>query len=154
MDWTATMHRLLAETTTVYRKGAPVIVEQVGDSAVVRFDNYPALPADQPLSEPPATLLDLHYVWVAVDTAAAEQRRPELLTLLGDYPDPASLARGPSYLALGIELDSQEAALRLIALGAALGVWALITPRTLGIEGAQADQMASDGYILCSGTRP
>jgi hypothetical protein len=150
MDWTATIRRLLAETTTVYRKGAPVIVEHSGSSAVVRFDNYPALPADSP----PATLLDLHYVWVAVDLAAAEQRRPELLTLLSNYPDPASLARGPSYLALGIELDSQEAALRLIALGAALGVWELITPRTLGIEGAQAEELASSGYILCSGTRP
>lgn len=55
-----------------------------------------------------------------------------------------------SYLELGAWLGSQELALRLMGLGAALGLWKLLSPRTvmgnlIGEELVQ--QMAGNGYI-------
>jgi hypothetical protein len=45
-------------------------------------------------------------------------------------------------------------AMRLFALGQALGMWKVITPEGLGIEGEDADRMAGSGFVMMTGWAP
>lgn len=141
------MIALIDETTRVYRKGAAVS----RDGPVLTVDDFPPLPTEQPATE---ALVDVHFIWVSVRRAAAEQRTVELQTLLAGYPALDRLAAGPSYIELGGVLGDQGYALRLLALGEVLRLWRLFTPASFGITGARADEMAGSGYVLCSGWRP
>jgi len=71
--------------------------------------------------------------------------------LVEEYPELYRLAEGPSYVEMGVLLDSQELALLLIGLGALVGLWDAITPETLGVTGGSADELAGAGFVLCSG---
>lgn len=146
MDLTA-LARILDATTTVYRKG-PEVVER--DAAGVRVVEVFGCPPPEALPAA-ATRVDVHFVLVGVDMTAARVAEPDLRALLATYPAPDRLAGGPSYIEAGAVLGSQEAALRLFALGEALGLWTVITPARLGITGASADQMAGGGLVLMSG---
>ena len=48
-----------------------------------------------------------------------------------------SVLAGPSYIELGAWIGDQGLALALMGLGSALGIWGIITPQTLGIEGEE-----------------
>lgn len=65
----------------------------------------------------------------------------------GDEPV-ERLLEGPSYIELGGWIGDQGVALGLMGLGAILGLWDIITPMTLGIEGKQADDMMGTGFIM------
>jgi hypothetical protein len=153
-EWAATLTRLITETTTPYRKGDEVREQAVGGLRVTTIDAMPALPTDQPMSEMPADLVDVHFVWVAVQRATAEARKPELMGLLAMYPDLDKLAHGPSYIELGGVLGDQGLALRLIALGGFLRLWRVMIPATFGVTGPRADEMAGQGFVMCTGWRP
>lgn len=58
------------------------------------------------------------------------------------------LAQGPSYIELGGWIGSQQIALQLLGLGTILKIWQVITPKTLSIEGKQADDMAGNGFVM------
>lgn len=58
------------------------------------------------------------------------------------------LAQGPSYIELGAWIGDQGVALCLIGLGKILGLWDVVIPATLGIEGAEAEQMMGMGFIM------
>jgi hypothetical protein len=98
----------------------------------------------------PAHSVDVHFYWVS---AKDNPTKEELLPLLKEYPDQERLAGGPSYVEMGGMLGSQDLALRLIGLGALVGVWEAITPERLGITGAAAQKAAGYGYVMCSGLR-
>jgi len=63
------------------------------------------------------------------------------------------LAGGPSYIELGGWIGDQGLAMAFMALGNHLGLWEVVTPQTLGIEGEQADQMMGMGFIMIAPRR-
>lgn len=97
--------------------------------------------------------IDLHFVVVAVNKAAAERVRARFVEILNNWPNPDELAGGPSYIAVGGIIGDQGAAFEMFALGKVLGLWDIITPETFGATGEQARQMAGMGFIMCSGYR-
>lgn len=113
-----------------------------------------AMPKDNDPAFDGLEKVDMHFVTVAVNKAAAEQERAALVALLNAWPDPERLAGGPSYIEVGGVIGDQGAAFELFALGKVLGIWDVITPETLGATGEQARQMAGSGFIMCTGYRP
>lgn len=144
---TQKVHQILRETTQEFRKGE-VVVEH--DREGVHVKEVYAMPHE---SEADSNLrrVDCHFITVGVNMEAASKRKGELLQLLDDYPFPDRLAEGPSYIEIGGELGSQDAALRLFALGEALELWEVITPEKLGINGPEADELAGGGMVMMSG---
>jgi hypothetical protein len=101
-----------------------------------------------------ATRADVHFVVVAptegfptkealIDVVRGALGEGEFGTMTDE-----DLAEGPSYIALGGWLGSQELALRLIGAVELAGIARAITPKLLGIEGPGADQMAGIGYVM------
>jgi hypothetical protein len=161
---TAKMYRILNETTRQARKGevftgTPAMVDwakNAGDETpapggVLEVFAMPS--AADPMFKD-SELVDLHFIQIAVDRHAAEKSRADFVALLDSWPEPAELAGGPSYLAAGGTLGDQGAAFQMFALGEALGLWSVITPERLGFSGAEANQMACMGFVMCSGYRP
>lgn len=96
-------------------------------------------------------LIDVHYFVVGVDQDSAEACRDDLVALLADYPDPEKLRSGPSYITVGAHLGDQAMAFRLFALGEVLGLWKLVTPALMKLEGEMAEQAAGNGFIMITG---
>lgn len=157
------LYKILAETTCQLRKGeeitgTPELVEEFknlkpGDE--LKGGGVLEIFAMPSVSEAPVELVqvDLHFVSIGVDKAKAEQRRAEFVSILKSWPNDA-LAGGPSYITVGGEIGDQGSALQMFALGQVLGLWTVITPKTVGIEGEDADRMAGMGFVMMSGFRP
>ena len=141
------LHEIIRETTSGFRKGEAIQQKQTGNINVVEVF---AMPHD---SEADGKLIkvDCHFITVGVDKEKAEEYRDELVLILKTYPQPERLAGGPSYIEVGAEIGSQDAALQLFALGQVLGFWKVITPETLGITGQEAIQTAGMGLVMISG---
>ena len=92
--------------------------------------------------------VDMHFVRVAVDRDKAEGVRQVVTDWCDAYP---RLSAGPSYIEVGAEIGDQGIALKLFAVGQVLGLWTVITPETMGITGADADRMAGNGFVMCTG---
>ena len=95
--------------------------------------------------------VDLEFLVIGVDKAAAEKNRAELVEILKTYPQPDRLAGGPSYIEVGAEIGDQGAAFQLFALGKVLGLWDVVTPATMGFTGAEARQIAGSGFVMMTG---
>lgn len=143
------LHEILSLTTVQLRKGAE-ITERDTTSGLHVTEVY-AMPHESEVSS--VEKVDLEFLVVGVNKAAAELHKAELIELLKDYPDPEQLAGGPSYIAVGAEIGDQGAAFCLFALGKMLGLWDVITPATMGFSGQQAKDMAGAGYIMITGFR-
>src|SRR5258708_32527888 len=100
---------------------------------------------------PGLNMVDVHFMTIGVDVSQAAAIKDELVTLLSEYP---KFCQGPSYIEIGAALDSQEDALRLLALGEALGLSQVITPARMGIRGRLAEEIASAGLISVTGFHP
>lgn len=95
------------------------------------------------------------FVDVVVDKARAEQYRGALAEQMRAYPQPERLAGGPSYIELAPNMGmEQEGALRVMALGKTLGMWDVMSAKTLGMDDATARQMAGQGFLMISGYKP
>lgn len=99
--------------------------------------------------------VDVHFVVVGFTEHAADE--PGFVAALraaldgpGEFGPlfTKEFLAGPSYIALGGWLGSQDLALRFMALGELYELWKVITPGFLGVSGAQADQMAGSGWVL------
>lgn len=145
------LNKILEYVTTVFRKGASVEQRQVGDMRVTEVYGYPHV-YDGEIEG--VEKIDCHFIIVGVDKAKAEAVRGQVVFLLNHYPEPDRLKGGPSYIEVGGALGSQEHAFRLFALGQVLGLWSVITPALLHIEGPEADALAGGGMILIDGYRP
>ena len=134
-------------------EGSPELVKQARDGEELTGGGVLSIFAMPHESEagPDLEKVDLHFITIGVYRLKAESKRAELLELLAEYPDPESLAGGPSYITVGAEIGSQSGAFQLFALGKALGLWQVITPRKLGVTGDMADQMAGSGFIMMTG---
>lgn len=152
------LHEILSETTVQLRKGevlegTPELVDAIeaGDKelpgGVVEINAMPHV--DEARTD--IETVDVEFMVVGVDRAKAESHKDELTSILKDYPEPARLAGGPSYIEVGAEIGDQGAAFQLFALGKVLGLWDVITPTTMGFKGEQARQMAGGGYVMITG---
>ena len=144
------LYQILAETCTQLRKGPVVTSEESGGG--MKVITVKAMPHESEWKDGDQfTLVDVHFMRIGVDLTPANERKAELIEILKAYPDPERLAGGPSYIELGGVIGDQGAALTLIALGAALDLWEVLTPATLGITGADADKLAGQGMVNMSG---
>ena len=143
------LYEILSETTSEYRKG-PEVTKEITENLEVT--HVYAMP---PLEEAPETdvMVDVHFMQIAVNKDKAEKVRNELNEILDTYPDPERLRGGPSYIEVGAVIGDQGAAFKLFALGEVLGMWKVITPASLGMTGAIADQMAGGGMVMISGRK-
>ena len=156
------LYEILNETTIQLRKGEVIhgdkpLVDAIKagvesdklPGGVVTFDMMPTVAEAADGLEK----VDLEFLVIGVHKAKAEQHRAELIGLLNSYPNPDSLASGPSYIAVGAEIGDQGAAFQLFALGKVLGLWDVITPGSFGMTGAEAQQAAGSGFIMMTGYR-
>lgn len=93
-------------------------------------------------AKPHLEQVDMHFIVVGVDKAKAEVYRQDII----DYAK-VNIDHEMSYIELGGIIGDQGMALCFMALGQALGLWNVLTPKTFGFEGGLADQMAGMGYI-------
>jgi hypothetical protein len=141
---------LVEKMTTCYRKGPVETIRQETPALqVVEFFGYPH--TDEATDD---TVIDMHFITVGVHPAEPGQTLGEALTEFAAevamYPDQERLAGGPSYIEVGGALESQEIALRWMALGKALGVWGILTPESLGFRGEDAAELAGAGMVMIS----
>lgn len=143
------LYQILEQTTTVYRKGELVEEKKVGDLAVTEVFGYPHT-KDAP--DQGHKKIDMIFVDVVVDERKALTIKEELENILSSYPQPERLAGGPSYIELspncGLE---QEGGLRLMALGEVLGLWNVMSGKTLGLNEEAALALAGQGFLMISG---
>ena len=144
------LYKIIRKTTRVYRKGEPVQRKQIGNLKVVELFGY-----EHTTNVPKADnfeKVDMVFVDVVVDKSQAEKCKDELQRILIEYPQPEKLAGGPSYIELspncGLE---QDGGLRLMALGKVLGLWDVISGKTLGMDDTEAREMAGMGLLNISG---
>lgn len=145
---TKKLREIILAATTQFRKGEAVETKPVGIAS--QSISVYAMPHQREAADG-LTMIDCHFITVGVDQKVAEACRNSLIECLSGYPQPERLAGGPSYIEVGGVLGDQGMALRLFALGAPLDLWKLITPRTLGITGSAADELAGGGLVMISG---
>lgn len=157
----------ITELTTPYRKGfgmtvngrpvgaghafaqatiadAAKVAKDEGLEGVVEIWGYPPIPPDK-------VTIDVHFFHVGIAPHAKQHRDDVVSAIKAEYPDLDRLRHGPSYIEVGATLGSQELALRLFALGEALSLWRVITPKTMGLDGPDADDFAGRGFVMISG---
>ena len=137
--------------TALWRKG-PVFREDTsaGGLQVITIDALPQAPPDAP----GIALVDVHFATVSVEKDLALNARTRIIDHLKAWPSPGRLEQGPSYIEIGGVLGDQGQALRLMGLGEVIGIWKVMTPAHLGVEGTHADNMAGAGFVMISGFRP
>lgn len=104
-----------------------------------------------PDRDAPAHNVNVHFFWVSKDDKCDPDELRRLI--IAGYPDVERLKAGPSYIEIGGALGSQDIALRLMGLGELCGLWDVITPAKLRMEGPIADQMAGNGFVMITGIR-
>ncbi|MDD5192556.1 MAG: hypothetical protein PHH54_00680 [Candidatus Nanoarchaeia archaeon] len=150
---TEKLYDILQETTRVYRKGGVIEERNTGNLHVVEIFGYPHT-SEAPNNEK-YEKIDMIFVDVLVDKEKAKARKKELETLLEDYPQKDRLAGGPSYIELAPNLEvEQEEALRTMALGKALGLWEIMSGKTLGLKEQETLKLAGNGFLMISGYKP
>lgn len=147
---TKRFYEILGETTIQLRKGDAVEKREQPGLQVTEIYMMP----HESEAVPELEKVDLEFLIIGVDKTKAEERRAELISILDTYPNPERLAGGPSYIEVGGEIGDQGAAFQLFALGKVLGLWDVITPKSLGVEGDAARKMAGSGFIMITGYRP
>lgn len=147
------LYDIIRETTTVFRKGERVKTQQVGNVQVIEVFGYAH--TSEAETGDNFDKVDMIFVDVLVNRAVAEKYKTDLTRILQKYPSPKRLAEGPSYIelapALGIE---QEETLRLMALGQALGMWKVVSGKTLKLNDKMTRQLAGSGILMITGYSP
>jgi hypothetical protein len=146
--------------TVERHQGQPVVsTHQDGALAVTEVYAYPEAPEGAVhatfTEAPPDTVrADVHFVEIAptADFPDQEDLVKAVQAALGEgefvVMEASDLAGGPSYIALGGWLGSQELALMLIGAVELAGIAKAITPKVLGITGEAADQLAGTGLVM------
>lgn len=143
------LYKILNKVTVQLRKGEEFEEHQEGNLKVVEVF---MMPHESEVSN--FVKVDCVFLTIGVDKEKAEKYREEIITILKNYPQPERLAGGPSYIEVGGVIGDQGATFQLFALGEVLGLWKVITPKTLGMDDVEARQLAGVGMILISGYNP
>jgi hypothetical protein len=144
------LYEILNSCTSLIRVGEVVTQEQAGPMNVTTID---AMPSEAEISnKDDLAIIDCVLVKVGVNKALATTKRADFIEAI--EPLRSGLEPGPSYIAIGASIGDQGAAFQFMALGEVLGLWKVITPRTLGITDAhQLRDYAGKGYVMISGYR-
>jgi hypothetical protein len=140
--------------------GDPVVTQHEADGIqVVEVMGFPESPTDAEPgtftdTSPDRVRADVHFVEIA--PTADFPDREELITAVrgalgeGEFVAMTAedLSKGPSYIALGGWLGSQDLALMLIGAVELAGIAPAITPAALGMTGASADMLAGNGLVM------
>lgn len=117
---------------------------------------YPSTPRYADAEGP--SVVDVHFFRCVVGESFDRDRFRELLraALADSHSEFNTItedraARGPSYIEWGAWLGSQDVALRLLTCGQVAELWTVITPATLHVTGAEADQLAGRGMVMNGG---
>lgn len=150
---TKILYKIIKDSTRVFRKGELVEERSEGNLKITEVFGYPHT------SEAPRgdnfDVVDMIFVDVVVDKAKAKKHREALIKVLNGYPQPDRLAGGPSYIELAPNFElEQEGALRVMALGKALGMWDILSGKTMGMSDDEAKRMAGTGFLNISGYKP
>lgn len=111
-------------------------------------------PANPEEKQPLGHTADLVFFKVsAVNEPKADELRALIAQHKGDY-EPVNPLDGKehNYLELGGYMGDQGLALMLMGLGSLLGLWRLLTPKSLGLPDDLAMQMAGSGMISVQAT--
>lgn len=106
--------------------------------------------------------IDLIFMKLHVSVANARSAEPQLLDMLKNrwptmsWGNPAVvLEQGPSYIGIGAVVEDQARAMQLMAVGATLGWWGLVTPAVFGVEDPDIQRdLAGRGLLMIDGFRP
>ena len=147
------LYEIIQNSTRVFRKGEAIERKQVENVAVTEvfgYDHTSEAPKGDGFDK-----VDMVFVDVVVDKAIAEHYRTNLAEELRGYPQPERLAGGPSYIELAPNIGmEQEGALRLMALGQTLGLWKVVSGKTMGMDDATTRELAGRGLLMISGYKP
>lgn len=145
---------ILEDVTAQLRKGG----EEAGDNS--SGDTEVANPFFLPLESGfQAVKIDCHYIVVAV-SPSAEKYKTELRQILKEWPSEIwgkpvpRLQDRPTYIQVASIVGGRGVALQLFALGHALGLWQIVTPKKFGVTGKTADGLAKSGLIVIDNFRP
>lgn len=145
-----TISTIIRATTAPLRKGQVVTHSNIYSMDVVHVYDMPSV--DEIELNTDIVTVDVHFILVAVNVPTAQTFYADLVEALDTLEAP--LDKGLSYIALGAEIGSQQAALCLMALGEVLNLWKVIIPATLGFTGIEAELMAGQGLVLTNGYTP
>ena len=151
----------LQRWVTVERhQGQPeVSTHQDGALEVTEVYAYPEAPegavhATFTEAPPDQVRADVHFVEIA-PTADFPDQEDLVKTVQAAFGEgefmvlgAADLSGGPSYIALGGWLGSQELALMLIGAVELAGLAKAITPKVLGVTGEDGDRLAGNGLVM------
>lgn len=145
---TEKLYKILKETTMQLRKGDAMKEDKTEWGKVVHlyFMQHVSEVTDKDVE-----FVDMHYITIGVNKPQAVKYRDELLSTLKTYPDFERFKQGLSYIEVGGVIGDQGAAFQLFALGKVLGLWEVITPEVMGMDGEMADDLAGRGFIMFSG---
>ena len=111
----------------------------------------PLRAAFAPVEDWPSYIVDFSFAAVGVNTQLAARHLTEFDKILASFPQPEVLKQGPSYRHFIPYVGSELNALRFVALGDALGLWTVITPKDMGIPEEQQSDLALMGLVCISG---
>jgi hypothetical protein len=145
------LNKIIMEVAKQFRKGEAVTTEEKPGLTVAHIYMMPHTDDAPPALE----MVDVWFINVGVDKAAAEKHRDELVEILSQWPD-QPLKGGLSYISIGGTLGSQDLALMLLAIGKVLGFWGIVSPRIIDMEPGdpKADDLAGRGFVMASGYTP
>lgn len=147
---TKKLYDIIEGSTKVYRKGETIQQKQVGNLQVTQVFGYES--TEKAPKGNHVDKIDMIFVDVVVDKTKAEHYKSDLIKILKEYPQPDRLAGGPSYIELAPNLGmEQEGALRVMALGKMLGLWDILSGKTLGASDKETLEMAGSGFLMISG---
>ena len=142
----AKLYDVLVRCVTQYRLGPEVVEEQHGPITVVHV--YQMNHVEQAPKE--EKLIDMIFMAVGINMEEAATCKDEFVALVNEMPA-GIMASGPSYITLGGLIGSQDAALQFMALGEALDLWKILTPKIAGItDPVKLREFAGSGWIMIS----
>ena len=142
---TSKLYDILVRCTTQYRTGPEIVEERHGPIVVVHV--YQMAPVEQAPKE--EKLIDVVFMTIGINMEEATACKDEFVALISEHAE--ILATGPSYITLGGLIGSQDAALQFIALGVALDLWKVLTPKLAGVtDPVKMREMAGGGFLMMS----
>ena len=142
---TTELHRIIKESTVSLRKG-PMITEKNDEN--VRVTEIWAMPHESDPTFEKYPKIDVGLFTVAIFPEKAEKNKAKLIEIMRAYPDQYRLSKGPSYIEVGAEIGSQEAAFKLAALGSHLGLCNIMSPLNMGFDKDVANEMIGGGFFF------
>ena len=140
------LNSLIKENTFVFRKD-----DTDEDHAEnIKFNGDHRGAPHVSLADEDLELVDCYFIVIGMYEKKVEQCQKELLELVKLLLKNHRINGSISFLEIGEALESQELALRLLAIGKVLGWWELHTPTTNNLSAESADRAAGMGLIMAT----